>query len=102
MQKHLFEIPENVETALMTMRDDKNNIISGVVKGSPHYTESLALAFGTFVSMVQALEAIGKPESDVAGDLRQIVREAPLEEVRSRLGEIARATRKFLEEEGGF
>lgn len=99
MQKHLFEIPENVETALMTMRDDKGNIISGVVKGKPHYTETLALAFGTFVSMIEALEAMKGPEVGVAEDLREIIKEAPLEEVRFRLAEIARATRKFLAEQ---
>jgi len=100
-QKHVIEIPENVVTAFVTMRQEDGAILSGVAKGEPHYTESLALAFGTFVSMIKALEEMNGPEVRVCEDIREIVKEFSLEEVRLRLGDVARATRKFLDEEGG-
>lgn len=99
--KHILEIPENVQTALVTMRDDKGNIVCGVAKGKPHYTETIALAFGTFVQMITSLEEMGGPEVRVCEDIRAIVQEFPLEDVRFRLSDVARATRKFLDEEGG-
>jgi hypothetical protein len=92
--KHILEIPENVQTALVTMRDDKGNIVSGVAKGQPHYTESLALAFGTFVSMIKALEEMNGPEVRVCEDIREIVKEFSLEEVRLRLGDVANSWTK--------
>lgn len=103
MSKHIIEIPENAVTAFVTMRLDNGQIHSGIAKGEPHYTESLAMAFGTFVAIVQAIESMDGPESKVAKDLRDAMQEQTLEQSRQMLTDIAAATRAFLDdqEEGG-
>lgn len=97
--KHILEIPQNVVTAFFTMRDENGSIYSGVAKGEPHYTESLAISFGAFVAIVQAIEKLGGPEVKVISDLRKVISEQSLEDVRETLTEIAAATRTFLDEE---
>jgi hypothetical protein len=101
--RHILEIPQNVVTAFFTMRDENGSIYSGVAKGEPHYTESLAISFGAFVAIVQAIESMDGPESKVAKDLRDAMQEQTLEQSRQMLTDIAAATRAFLDdqEEGG-
>ena len=103
MSKHIIEIPENATTAFITMRLDNGQIHSGVAKGQPHYTESLAMAFGTFVAIVKGIEMMEGPEVSVCKDLREAIKLHSLETSRDMLTGIAAATRAFLDdqEEGG-
>ena len=100
-QKHVIEIPENVVTAFVTMRQEDGAILSGVAKGEPHYTESLAIAFGTFVSMVVAVEQMGGTEVEVAKTIREYIRENDLEKARQLLGRTAAITRAVIDLENG-
>jgi hypothetical protein len=98
MNKHLFEIPNDAVTAVVTMRKESGEIISGIAKGEPHFTESLALSFGVFVAMVQAIERMDGPEVAVMKDLRKVIGMESLERSREILTNVAEATRTFLDE----
>lgn len=94
--KHIIEIQDSIVTALVTMRDQDGSIYTGFAKGTPGYTESLALSFGTFVAIVQALEALNGPETNVCKDLRELIRETDLEGVRAALTSAAATVAKIL------
>jgi len=99
--KNIIEIPDNVVTAFVTMRQKDGTIASGVAKGEPHYTESLALAFGTFVAVVNAIEALEGPEVELLQDLRKMIQNESLEDARCTMSQIAAATRQFLDDQEG-
>jgi hypothetical protein len=94
-QKHLFEIPEGIVTALAITRHEDGKIGLVIPKGEPGMMEMMALTFGVFVSILQGGEQDGIVELQ---RLRNYMQSHSLEKAREKLVQMAVKV-KLMEDE---
>lgn len=97
-EKHVIEIPDNVETAFVIMRQNDGKNLPALVKGHPRAEEALSLLFGIFVGALQHVESQDAVGRNFGRTFREIIRNSKLEDIRDDLSKIAMAFSKKTRE----
>jgi hypothetical protein len=95
-QRHLVEIPEEVQTAIMLTRHIDGQIGIVVPKGEPGMMEMVAITYGVFVSLLQGAERSGVSEIEY---IRQAMRNNSLEDMRESFVKMAVLAQMIKEED---
>jgi hypothetical protein len=95
-QRHLIEIPEEVQTAILITRLTDGGIGMVIPKGEPGMMEMMALTYGVFVSLVQSGEAQGISEMNL---IRGAVKNSSLEDMRDSFVKMAVLAHMIKDEE---
>jgi hypothetical protein len=95
-QRHLVEIPEEVQTALLLTRHTDGRIGLAVPKGDPSMMEEIAIIYGIFVSLLQGAEQNGVSEIEY---IRQAMRNTSLEDMRDSFVKMAMLAQMIREGE---
>jgi hypothetical protein len=95
-ERHLVEIPEDVESAVVIVRHKTGEVGVITAKGTPHIAEVMALTFGVFCAFIQGAKKQG---IDDVERIREAFKHQSLEDILDQLVKVAILVEHDMKEE---